>query len=121
VRINLEPCDEIITTPMSDMGTVIPILMANYAGIADIEPVTGNLTAETMREDHGRTRAVIVVHLLESRGNGTDPGVAARRHCTDRGLRAGTSRGISQRKIRHSATWAASACSNRNRLRVAVA
>ena len=64
--INPEPCDEIITTAMSDMGTVIPILMANCIPIfADIDPVTGNLTAETIASKiTGRTRAVIVVHLF---------------------------------------------------------
>jgi len=64
--VDPEPCDEIITTPMSDMGTVIPILMANCIPVfADIDPVTGNLTADTIRQKiTARTRAVIVVHLL---------------------------------------------------------
>jgi len=64
--LNLEPGDEIITTPMSDMGTAIPILLANCVPVfADIDPITGNLTAETIaRKITPRTRAVIVVHLL---------------------------------------------------------
>ena len=64
--VNPDPCDEIITTPMSDMGTAIPILLANCVPVfADIDPITGNLTAETIaRKITPRTRAVIVVHLL---------------------------------------------------------
>ncbi|MEP7097763.1 MAG: DegT/DnrJ/EryC1/StrS family aminotransferase, partial [Dokdonella sp.] len=64
--VNPDPCDEIITTAMSDMGTVIPILMANCIPVfADIDPRTGNLTAETIgKKITKRTRAVIVVHLF---------------------------------------------------------
>jgi dTDP-4-amino-4,6-dideoxygalactose transaminase/predicted dehydrogenase len=64
--VNPNPCDEIITTAMSDMGTAIPILFANCVPVfADIDPLTGNLTAETIaKKITPRTRAVIVVHLL---------------------------------------------------------
>ncbi len=64
--INPDPCDEIITTPMSDMGTVIPILLANCIPVfADVDPVTGNLTRDTIaKRITNRTRAVIVVHLF---------------------------------------------------------
>jgi len=64
--INPDPCDEIITTAMSDMGTAIPILFANCIPVfADIDPITGNLTAETIaKKITPRTRAVIVVHLM---------------------------------------------------------
>ena len=64
--VNPDPCDEIITTAMSDMGTAIPILMANCIPVfADVDPITGNLTAETIaRKITPRTRAVIVVHLF---------------------------------------------------------
>ena len=64
--VNPDPCDEIITTAMSDMGTAIPILMQNCIPVfADVDPITGNLTAETIaRKITPRTRAVIVVHLF---------------------------------------------------------
>jgi dTDP-4-amino-4,6-dideoxygalactose transaminase/predicted dehydrogenase len=64
--LNPEPGDEVITTPMTDMGTVIPILASNCLPIfADIDPVTGCLTAETIaRKITPRTRAVILVHLF---------------------------------------------------------
>jgi perosamine synthetase len=64
--LNPEPGDEVITTPMTDMGTVIPILASNCLPIfADIDPVTGNLTAESIAcKITPRTRAVILVHLF---------------------------------------------------------
>ncbi|MGO9115865.1 MAG: DegT/DnrJ/EryC1/StrS family aminotransferase [Thermoguttaceae bacterium] len=64
--IDPEPCDEIITTPISDMGTVIPILASNCIPVfADVDPETGNLTAETIAAKiTPKTRAAIVVHLF---------------------------------------------------------
>jgi dTDP-4-amino-4,6-dideoxygalactose transaminase/predicted dehydrogenase len=64
--LNLNPGDEVITTPVTDMGTIIPILAANCIPVfADVDPETGNLTAETIaRRITPRTRAVILVHLL---------------------------------------------------------
>ncbi len=64
--LGLNPGDEVITTPLSDMGTVIPILACNCLPIfADIDPATGNLTAETIaRKITPQTKAVIVVHLF---------------------------------------------------------
>lgn len=64
--LNPEPCDEIITTPITDMGSVIPILMANCIPVfADVDPVTGNLTAASIeRKITPRTKAVILVHLF---------------------------------------------------------
>jgi dTDP-4-amino-4,6-dideoxygalactose transaminase/predicted dehydrogenase len=64
--LNLEPGDEVVTTPMTDMGTVIPILASNCIPIfADIDPLTGNLTADSIRQKLSpRTRAVILVHLF---------------------------------------------------------
>ena len=64
--LGLNPGDEVITTPLTDMGTVIPILACNCLPIfADIDPATGNLTAETIAAKLSpRTKAVIVVHLF---------------------------------------------------------
>ena len=60
------PGDEIITTPISDMGTVFPIMMQNAVPVfADVDPITGNLTPETVAAAiTPRTKAVIVVHLF---------------------------------------------------------
>ncbi|MGI5817365.1 MAG: DegT/DnrJ/EryC1/StrS family aminotransferase [Armatimonadota bacterium] len=64
--LNLEPCSEIITSPITDLGSVIPILLANCVPIfADVDPATGNMTAETIAEKiTPRTRAVVLVHLF---------------------------------------------------------
>jgi len=64
--LNLEPGDEVITTPITDMGTVIAILACNLVPIfADVDPRTGNVTAETIAAQiTHKTRAVIVVHLF---------------------------------------------------------
>ena len=64
--LDLNPGDEVITTPLTDMGTVIPILVSNCLPVfADVDPMTGNLTAETIAAKiTPRTKAVILVHLF---------------------------------------------------------
>src|SRR5262249_33770940 len=61
-----EPCDEIITTPITDMGSIIPILISNCLPVfADVDPLTGNLTASSIeRAITPKTKAVILVHLF---------------------------------------------------------
>ena len=64
--LNLEPCDEVITTPITDMGSVIPILACNCIPVfADIDPETGNLTAASIEQKlTPKTKAVVLVHLF---------------------------------------------------------
>ena len=64
--LGLNPGDEVVTTPLTDMGSVIPILACNCLPVfADVDPETGNLTAETIeRKLTPRTRAVVLVHLF---------------------------------------------------------
>ncbi|TWD73223.1 dTDP-4-amino-4,6-dideoxygalactose transaminase [Kribbella amoyensis] len=64
--VNPEPGDEIITTPISDMGTVFPILLQNAVPVfADVDPVTGNLDpAAVAAAITPRTKAVLAVHLF---------------------------------------------------------
>jgi len=64
--LNPEPGDEVITTPITDMGSVIPILACNCVPVfADVDPVTGNMTeASIRRKITPRTRAVVLVHLF---------------------------------------------------------
>ncbi|MDZ4817627.1 MAG: DegT/DnrJ/EryC1/StrS family aminotransferase [Planctomycetota bacterium] len=64
--VNPNPCEEVITTPLTDMGSVVPILACNCIPVfADVDPRTGNMTAETIeRAITPRTRAVILVHLF---------------------------------------------------------
>ncbi len=64
--INPEPGNEIITTSITDMGALTPIL---YQGaiprFADVEPRTCNVTAETIAPClSDRTKALIVTHLF---------------------------------------------------------
>lgn len=64
--VDPEPGDEIITTPISDMGTVFPILAQNAVPVfADVHPITGNLdVAHVAAAITPRTRAVMAVHLF---------------------------------------------------------
>jgi dTDP-4-amino-4,6-dideoxygalactose transaminase/predicted dehydrogenase len=64
--LNLNPGDEVITTPLTDMGSIIPILASNCVPVfADVDPGTGSLTAESIAQKISpRTKAVILVHLF---------------------------------------------------------
>jgi dTDP-4-amino-4,6-dideoxygalactose transaminase len=57
--------DEVITSPVTDMGTLTAILMQNAVPVfADIDPKTTMITPETIEAKiTRRTRAIIVVHL----------------------------------------------------------
>lgn len=69
--INPDPGDEIITSPITDMGSVAPILMQNAVPIfADLDPETYTLDPRSVEERiSDRTRAIIPVHLF---GNPAD-------------------------------------------------
>jgi dTDP-4-amino-4,6-dideoxygalactose transaminase len=64
--IDPEPGDEIVTTSITDMGALSPLLyQAAVPVFADVDPITGNVTAETIRAAcSDRTRAVVVTHLF---------------------------------------------------------
>lgn len=64
--INPDPGDEIIVPPITDFGTVAGVLAQNAIPIfADVDPLTGCLTPETVAASiTPRTRAIIVVHLF---------------------------------------------------------
>ncbi|MBI2193097.1 MAG: DegT/DnrJ/EryC1/StrS family aminotransferase [Planctomycetes bacterium] len=67
--------DEVITSPITDMGTLIPILAQNAVPIfADVDPESLNITPETVEARITRhTRCILVVHLY---GNPVDmPGL----------------------------------------------
>ncbi|MDA0633898.1 DegT/DnrJ/EryC1/StrS family aminotransferase [Nonomuraea sp. MCN248] len=61
-----DPGDEIITTPITDFGTVAPILAQNAVPVfADVDPSDGNLDPAAVAALIGpRTRAIIAVHLF---------------------------------------------------------
>ena len=64
--VDPEPGDEIITTPITDMGAITPILYQTAIPVfADVDPLTYNVTAATIaKKITRRTRAVIVTHLF---------------------------------------------------------
>jgi dTDP-4-amino-4,6-dideoxygalactose transaminase len=64
--VNPEPGDEIITTPTSDIGTVLGIMLQNAVPVfADWDPDTFNTDpADLERRVTDRTRAIIAVHLF---------------------------------------------------------
>ncbi len=64
--IDPEPGDEIITSPITDVGAIAPILYQTAIPVfADVDPATYNVTAETIAPRiTPRTRAIIVTHLF---------------------------------------------------------
>lgn len=66
--VDPEPGDEIVTSPITDMGAITPILYQGAIPVfADVDPVSCNVTPETIeRALSERTKAVIVTHLFGS-------------------------------------------------------
>jgi len=64
--VDPEPGDEIVTTSITDMGALTPILYQGAIPVfADVDARTGNVTAATIEARLApRTRAVIVTHLF---------------------------------------------------------
>jgi dTDP-4-amino-4,6-dideoxygalactose transaminase len=64
--LNPEPGDEIVTTAITDMGALTPILYQGAIPVfADVDARTGNLTAEAIEARLSpRTKAVVVTHLF---------------------------------------------------------
>ncbi len=64
--INPNPGDEIVTSPITDMGALTPILYQGAIPVfADVDPKTFNVTAGTIAPClSSRTRAIIVTHLF---------------------------------------------------------
>lgn len=60
------PGDEVVTTPITDMGALTPILFQGATPVfADVDPVTLNVTAETIEAAiTDKTKVVIVTHLF---------------------------------------------------------
>jgi perosamine synthetase len=64
--INPEPGDEIVTSPITDMGALTPILYQGaIPAFAEVDPKTWNVTAKTIEAVLSeRTKAIIVTHLF---------------------------------------------------------
>jgi dTDP-4-amino-4,6-dideoxygalactose transaminase len=80
--IDPEPGDEIITTAITDMGALAPLL---YQGVvpmfADVDPITMNVTPESVEAAiSDRTRAIIATHLFGLPCDMTGIEAVARRH-----------------------------------------
>jgi dTDP-4-amino-4,6-dideoxygalactose transaminase len=69
--LDIGPGDEVITTPITDIGALTPILYeGGIPAFCDVEPATGNVTPASVRAAlSDRTRAIVVTHLL---GNPAD-------------------------------------------------
>jgi dTDP-4-amino-4,6-dideoxygalactose transaminase len=72
--IDPEPGDEVITTSITDMGALAPILYQSAIPVfADVDPKTWNVTAETIEKClSDRTKAIIVTHLFGNPCNMTE-------------------------------------------------
>lgn len=66
VAVDPEPGDEIITTSITDMGALTPIIYQGAIPVfADVDPTTCNVTAATIEAVLSeRTKAIIVTHLF---------------------------------------------------------
>ena len=66
ISLDLNPGDEVIVAPITDMGTIIPILMQNLIPVfADVDPEIHNVDPSSVEEKvTGKTRAIIVVHMF---------------------------------------------------------
>ena len=64
--VDPEPGDEIITTSITDMGALVPIVYQTAVPVfVDVDPETYNVTAETIAPKiTDRTKAIIVTHLF---------------------------------------------------------
>jgi len=69
--VDPEPGDEIIVSPITDMGAITPVLYQSaIPTFADVDPLTYNVTAQTIeRKITRRTKAVVITHLF---GNACD-------------------------------------------------
>ncbi len=83
--LDLEPGDEVVTGPITDMGAVAPILAHGLIPVfADTDPGTGMVTPETVAAVLGeRTRALIVTHLFGNPAPVADLRALADRHRLD--------------------------------------
>ena len=69
--VDLRPGDEVLTTAITDMGALAPILYQGAVPVfADVDPLTFNVSSESIAERlTTRTRAIIATHLF---GNPAD-------------------------------------------------
>jgi dTDP-4-amino-4,6-dideoxygalactose transaminase len=80
--LNPSPGDEIITTPITDMGALAPIIYQGAIPVfADVEPETCNLSPESVAQCISpRTKAIVVTHLFGNPCRMNEIMEIARRH-----------------------------------------
>jgi dTDP-4-amino-4,6-dideoxygalactose transaminase len=82
IYLNPDPGDEILVSPITDMGSVIPILYQQAVPVfVDIDPFNQNMDPAAIEQQISlRTRAIMVTHIFGSPAD-MDPIVAiARKH-----------------------------------------
>ena len=64
--LDLEPGTEVITTPITDMGAIGPLLYQQLIPVfADVDPISLNMTPESIEAKiSDRTGAIVVTHLF---------------------------------------------------------
>lgn len=64
--LGLEPGDEVITTPITDMGAICTLIFQQLVPVfADVDPLTLNVTAQTIEKAiTPQTKAIVVTHLF---------------------------------------------------------
>ena len=82
--VDPEPGDEIVTTSVTDMGALTPMIYQGAIPVfADVDPVSLNVTPETIQAKLSpRTRAIVVTHIF---GNPCDT-EAIMKLAQDRGI-----------------------------------
>ncbi len=80
--LRLQPGDEVITSPITDMGSVIGVLYQQGVPVfADLDPHTYNLNpADVRRRITAKTRAIMVVHLAGNPCDTTALSAIAKEH-----------------------------------------
>lgn len=79
--LDMNPGDEVITAPITDLGTVIPILSLNAIPVfADVDDMYSMDPADVERKITSRTRAIVVVHLFGNPCNMDAMVTIARKH-----------------------------------------
>jgi perosamine synthetase len=79
--LDLNPGDEVITAPITDMGTVTPILLQNAIPVfAEIDETYNIDPASVEQKITKRTRAILAVHLFGNPCNMDELSAIAKRH-----------------------------------------
>ncbi len=79
--LDLNPGDEVITAPITDMGTIIPIISQGAIPVfADIDPTFNMDPASVEKRITPRTKAIIAVHLFGNPCDMDGMSAVAKRH-----------------------------------------